>query len=223
MSSSVAIVVEDELSDRVARRLINHTNRHWTVGVRYPLKQLSGGLANPRNANERRGLSGFGQIKVNLPAFNMAAKNRPYLVLTDIDIHVACPGDLWEKWMPGVGKHPNLLFRVAVKEIEAWLLADRLNIADFLEVPISLIPSAIETVADPKLEIVALARQSASDEIKHALVPPVGSSAEVGRSFDSKLIQFVRDHWDIDSAANHSRSLERAVKALQNFSFTPTD
>ena len=189
--------------------------------MRYPLKQLAGGRDNPRNVREMRGLSGFGQIKSNLPAYNHAASNRPFFVLTDLDVHDACPGGVWTQWMAGESRHPNLLFRVAVKEVEAWLLADRANLADFLEVPESLVPIAIEAVADPKLEIVAIARQSASAEIRHAIVPPAGSSAEVGRSFDRKLIQFVRDYWDIDTACGYSRSLQRAVSAIQRFSFTP--
>ena len=221
MSSSVAIVVEDELSDRVARRLIHHTRRTWTVGVRYPLKEFAGGRTNPRNVEEKRGLSGFGQIRSNLPAFNHAATHRPFFVMTDLDIHSSCPGEVWGAWFPTMVRNPNLMFRVAVKEVEAWLLADRENIADFLEVSRSLIPQDCELISDPKQEIVALARQSASQEIIHALVPPAGSTAEVGRSFDRKMIQFVKDHWDIANASGQSRSLERAVNALTRFHFQP--
>jgi hypothetical protein len=221
MSSSVAIVVEDELSDRIARRLIHHIRRTWTVGVRYPLKEFAGGRTNPRNVAEKRGLSGFGQIRSNLPVFNHAATHRPFFVLTDLDIHSACPGGVWGAWLPALAKNPNLIFRVAVKEVEAWLLADRENIADFLEIPRSLIPLDCELLADPKREIVALARQSASQEIIHALVPRAGSSAEVGRSFDRKMIQFVKDQWDIANAAGQSRSLERAINALTRFHFQP--
>ena len=219
MSSSVAIVVEDDLSERVARRLIHHTRRTWTVGERYPLKQVAGGRSNPRNVTEKRGLSGFGQIRSNLPAFNHAASHRPYFVLTDLDVHSPCPGGVWGVWLPGETRNPNLMFRVAVKEVEAWLLADRKNLADFLEVSESLIPRDSEAIPDPKVEIVKLARSSTSKEIIHALVPPAGSTAEVGRSFDRMMIQFVKDHWDIDNAAGHSRSLERAINALSRYSF----
>lgn len=219
MSSSVAIVVEDELSDRVARRLIHHTRRNWTVGVRYPLRLLAGGHSNTQNIIEKRGLSGFGQIKVNLSAFNHAATHRPYFVLTDLDIHSPCPGGIWENWLPGETRNPNLLFRVAVREVEAWLLADRGNLAEFLEVPESLIPEDCEAISDPKVRIVNLARGSGSKEIVHALVPPPGSSAEVGRSFDRMMIQFVKDYWDIENAAGRSQSLQRALNALRSFEF----
>ena len=216
---SVSIAIEDPLSERVLRRLIYHTRRDWTVGSRYPLKALAGGRLNPKNITEKRGLSGYGQIRAQLPAFNNLAKVKPFIVLTDLDIHVTCPGDLWAKWQPAAAKSPNLLFRVAVKEVEAWLLADRSNIADFLEVPIGDVLTDAEAAKDPKLEIVNLARRSRSIEVKHALVPPVGSVAAVGRSFDSKLIQFSTDFWDIEEAAKKSTSLRRAVRTLERFKF----
>lgn len=68
---------------------------------------------------------------------------------------------------------------------------------------------------------VAIVVEDASQEIIHALVPRAGSSAEVGRSFDRKMIQFVKDQWDIANAAGQSRSLERAINALTRFHFQP--
>lgn len=53
------------------------------------------------------------------------------------------------------------------------------------------------------------------------MVPLPGSSVEVGRSFEMKLRQFVKDSWDIAEAAKNSNSLTRAVAALQRFTFTP--
>jgi len=44
-----------------------------------------------------------------------------------------------KKWLP-YPKHPNLLFRVAVKEVEAWLLAHRAAFATFLGISDKLIP-----------------------------------------------------------------------------------
>ena len=116
---SVSIAVEDPLSERVLRRLINHTRRDWTVGVRYPLKAMAGGVLNPKNIAEKRGLSGYGQIRARLPAFNNLAKVKPFIILTDLDIHVACPGDLWSKWQPRMAKNPNLLFQSPHSSLES--------------------------------------------------------------------------------------------------------
>ncbi len=219
MGLSVSIAVEDNLSERVVRRLVHHSHRDWTIGVRYPLRPLAGGHANPRNLAEKRGLSGWGQLKSNLPAYNTAAAARPFIVLTDLDVHVPCPGDLWSKWMAATRRHHNLIFRVAVREVEAWLLADREGMAEFLEVPESDLPVDSEAVLDPKSEIVTLARQSNSPDIRYALVPAAGSLARVGRSFESKLLQFAANDWSIPNAAKHSRSLGRAMDALRKYKF----
>jgi hypothetical protein len=66
---------------------------------------------------------GYGYLKKNIRAFNHAARGMPFLVLTDLN-STECPPTLIKKWLP-YPKHPNLLFRVAVREVEAWLLAHR--------------------------------------------------------------------------------------------------
>ncbi|GDY19029.1 hypothetical protein LBMAG56_03740 [Verrucomicrobiota bacterium] len=218
MPTSINIAVEDSLSESVLRRLLNHRRRDLTVGTRYPLKQLAGGVTNPANQRSQRGLSGYGQLKVQLPAFNAAANTgQPFFVLSDLDVHAQCPGQLLPMWLPNAAPSPNLVFRVAVKEVEAWLVADRQNLADFLEVNVANLPTNSEALTDPKVEIVRLARLSASQDIVSDLVPPPGSSAAVGRGFERALRSFVRDHWNIDDAARHSRSLEKALRAIQLF------
>lgn len=218
MAISVAIAVEDDLSESILRRLIQHRRRDLTVGVRYPLRPLPGGRNNPGNVAEIRGLSGFGQIKVSLPAFNnAAATGRPYIVLTDLDIHVRCPGQLLAAWLPRVTPSPNLIFRVAVKEVEAWLLADRVNLAEHLHVNLHKMPIRVERLKDPKVKIVKLVQYSSSDEIQQDMLPENGSTAEVGRCFERVLLNFVRQHWDIDQAASNSRSLTRAIAAIDRF------
>lgn len=165
------------------------------VKTRYPLKELPGGEANVQNVAERRGLSGYGQLRVNLPAFNAAAEHgQRFIVLTDLDVHVQCPGQLISSWLPSVNPSPNLTFRVAVKEVEAWLLADSANLAAFLAVDAAMMPSAVESLADPKLEIVRIASSSRSPDVISDLVPKVGSTAEVGRDI-WRQYAVRRDHW----------------------------
>ena len=218
MGIAIAIAIEDALSETVWRRVIKHTRRDITIAARYPETELPGGRDNLRNVKERRGPSGFGQLRVRLPAFNRAAANGfPFFVLTDLDVHMKCPGQLLGKWLPRVRRSGNLVFRVAVREVEAWLLADRANLADFLEVDSAHLPKRAESVADPKAEIVRLARLSSSEEITNDLVPHAGSTAEVGRYFERSLLTFARQHWDIEEAARRSRSLRRALKAIERF------
>lgn len=215
---SVNIAVEDDLSEAVLRRLLSVASQPFCVSNRFPLPVLAGGRTNPRNVDERRGLSGYGQVKVNLAAFNNAARVRPFVVLTDLDVHAQCPGELLPSWLSGQAPSPNLVFRVAVYEVEAWLLADRDNFSFCVGISEKDIPFAVEAVRDPKAEIVELARNSRHSDVVDDLVPVSGSRARVGRRFNPWLINFAKYHWDVTRAASNCRSLERAVMALDRFS-----
>lgn len=53
-----------------------------------------------------------------------------------------------------------MCFRIAVREVEAWLLADAEQAAGFLAVPLARIPAEPETLPDPKATLIALAGRS---------------------------------------------------------------
>jgi hypothetical protein len=146
---------------------------------------------------------------------NRAAARTPHLLLTDLDI-APCAPELIQEWQ-GSSLHPNLLLRVAVREVETWLLADGANMAEFLSLAPIHIPANVETVANPKEEIVRLAGLSTDAEILQNLVPRSGSTAKTGRLFNRSLIGYVRDLWDIDAAAANADSLARALRALRSF------
>ena len=61
--------------------------------------------------------SGYGFLKINITAFNEAAKDIPYLILTDLDDN-PCAATLGASWLKSK-MHPNLIFRVAIREVEA--------------------------------------------------------------------------------------------------------
>jgi hypothetical protein len=206
MATAFYIAVEDDLSDAVARRLLQHVRRGFQVHARYPLAAL------PHLHPE---LSGYGYLKANARAFNSAAATTPHFVLTDLDV-AACAPELIQEWIGGA-LHSNLVFRVAIREVEAWLLADSPNFADFLSLAPMALPANIEAVAQPKEEIVRLAALSPDPQIRDNLVPRPGSTAKTGRLFTRTLLGYVRDLWNIDAAAGSANSLERAIKSLRSF------
>ena len=163
-------------------------------------------------------LSGFGYLQANVQAFNHAAAETPHLLLTDLDVAVCAP-ELIREWLGGAA-HPNFMLRVAVREVEAWLLADGHNMADFLGLAPSALPANIEAVAEPKEEIVRLASTSPDPEIRDNLAPRPGSTATTGRLFTRSLIGYVRDRWDVNAAAGNADSLARALRALRSFNAT---
>lgn len=189
----VNLAIEDVLSEAVLRRLLGHVDRDYAIGVAY-------------------GRAGFGYLKNTIHGWNRAARGVPFIVLTDLDQY-SCPPALIGEWL-AEPKSPNLLLRVAVREVESWLLADRANLAGYLGISPKRIPAEADLVADPKAALIELARTSRSRDIRIAVAPKKGSTARQGPEYNASLSAFVRLHWDIRSAQQNSPSLARTVARL---------
>lgn len=74
----VNLATEDELSEVVLRRLVDHAGR-YAIGTCY-----------------RRG--GYGYLRRNAAGWNAAAKGVPFVLLTDLDTG-SCPLELIESWL----------------------------------------------------------------------------------------------------------------------------
>jgi hypothetical protein len=198
MSSHIPIniVFEDDLSGVVIRKIL----------------QGRGGYEVGRCFLGR----GFGNIKKKIDGFNKAAKGMPYLVLTDLDKEECAP-TLIQDWMKNVPLHQNLLFRVAVREVESWVLADRDNFAEFLGVEKVLIPVDVDEIGDPKDHLVNLVRKSSKRKLRDDIVPKKGSTARQGPNYNGPLISFVKKFWNPDEAMHNSPSLRRTIKAIKHF------
>ncbi len=190
------IVVEDSLSESVLTKLLRHSEKPYSVG----------------DCLQR---GGFGYIKRNISGFNRAAQGRPFFILTDLDRNECAP-NLIEDWLHKPIS-PNLVFRVAVREVEAWLLADRDGISEFLGVRRQSIPLDIEDIGDPKSLIVSLSRSSRRRSIRLDIAPAVGSTARQGPDYNARLQSFVQEVWDLDAACTRSDSLSRAVERIRTF------
>jgi len=192
----INLVFEDALSAAVVDRILAASCQKYFVGFRY----VSGG---------------FGWIKKKIGAFNNAAKGMPYFVLTDLDTSECAPL-LIEQWL-NAPRHPNLLFRVAVREVEAWVLGCRESFAAFLGVADNRIPTDVDQIPDAKRFLVNLARRSRKRAVRQDIVPQEGSTAKVGPNYNGRLISFVESHWDPAVAKECSLSLRRTVEALDAF------
>jgi hypothetical protein len=192
MLPSVYLAAEDEPGLAVGRKLVAATPPLYVY----------------REDNAR----GYGRLKTKTPNFHqMGSNGLPVLMITDLAAH-ACPSSMISEWL---GKVPSagFLFRICVREVEAWLLAHRSALADFLTVPLSRFPAAPESVPDPKAELIALAQHSSHRKIR-AGFKPIGSSA-IGPDYNRLLGDFIRDFWNADIAATVSPSLRRARERLR--------
>jgi hypothetical protein len=191
----VNLATEDELSEVILYKVITQSNR-YAIGAAY-----------------RRG--GFGYLRRTIPGWNRAARGIPFVVLTDLDT-AECPARLIDDWLEDE-QHPNLLFRIAVREVESWLLADFTNLSEFLKIGKAPALTNTDTIADPKAALVNLARKSRSRAIRDSIVPRKDSTAKQGRDYNGCLGSFVRERWDIDMAKTNSPSLARMVGRLNSF------
>jgi len=193
---NLLVAVEDELSAAAMRKLIGVSGRDFVI---------------TRVMNAR----GYGQLKANVARFKTASHVLPHVVLTDLDRY-PCPPALLVSW--GATKlPPQLLLRIAVRTVEAWLLADSEGIAKFLSVAKNKIPQNPEAEADPKRTLINLARKSRKRRVAIELTPEAGSSASIGPLYNARLSEFVEKLWNVQRARAVAPSLDRALLRLDSF------
>jgi len=158
---------------------------------------------------------GYGYLKRTINGFNNAAKGIPFLIGTDLDTY-PCPPALLTDWMKRP-KHHNLMVYVAVREAEAWVLADKDNFAKFLGIRSTLIPDNVENIADPKREVIRLASKARRKDLRDDLCPPPDSTRKVGPNYNARLSSFVQQLWDPTTAGQRAESLGRAIDRLTTF------
>jgi hypothetical protein len=186
---------EGSLDEVVVRRLLRH------VGA------LPGDLYRQRKS----------YLLERLQGFNASAQTRPWIVVVDLDHDTGCAPEAVRNWLPAPSHFMN--FRVAVREVEAWILADRERLARYLQVPEARITGTPEEIDYPKEYLINCARESSSSAIRKGIVPTPGGRRAEGPAYLSLLSEFVNDAergWRPDVASDHSESLERCIRSLQN-------
>ncbi|PIA67571.1 DUF4276 family protein [Pseudomonas sediminis] len=194
--TGIALATEDYLSEIVCLRL---------------LKELEGKLTPQLLL--RKGGSGY--LKSNIRKWCELSNTLPVLILTDLD-NTKCPLLLIQSWLEKDKKPDNLLIRVAVREIESWLIADHEAIQDFLNSKerLSVKPDEIQ---DPKQYLLNLAKK-APRQIRDDLVQVNKGSIRQGLGYNNLLAKFVTETWDPERAAARSPSLAKARMRLSDLS-----
>jgi hypothetical protein len=159
------------------------------------------------------GLNGKAKLLQRLNGYNTAAHFAPWLVLMDLDEDANCVPPFRARHLPQPAE--AMCFRVAVHEVEAWLLADREAMARFLSVSAARIPLHPDEVLDPKRIIVDVARQARRREFREGIVPRPSSGRSVGALYTSLMIQYVQTQWRPEVAEQQSDSLRRCRVRLQ--------
>lgn len=192
----IYLAVEDELSEWVTRRALSARPADYAIGAVFSE-------------------GGFGYLKKRAAAFNNAAKGCPFLLLTDLD-RCPCPPQLIEEWL-GRPKHPHLLLRVAVREVESWLLGDAAGFSAFLGLRTTFDLDNPEQLVDPKQELLKLAIKSPRRSIREALTWKDDSTGRLsqGPDYNATLAKFVTADWNIKKARKACHSFDRLFLALE--------
>ena len=188
--------VEDVLSEWVVRRALATRPVSYAIGPVFSQ-------------------GGYGYLKQQARAFNNAAKACPFLLLTDLD-RSPCPSQLIGEWV-GQFQHPHFLLRVAVREVESWLLGDPAGLSSFLGLRTPFDFGNPEQLVDPKLELLKLASRSPRRAIRAALTWKDAASGRLsqGPDYNAPLARFAATDWNIAAARKNCRSLERLLLALE--------
>lgn len=195
---------EDPPSCSVIRRLVEFQREHSATGV---VLRLIAGFPENKHGNSN--------LKKMIPAVsNMAKAGITVFILTDLDSAVCAP-ELIKNWVPMQREQREMpagfLFRIAVREVESWLIADRDILAATLGIPNANFSADPDSLDDPKAHLLGVIRTKGTRKIHREMLP--GPNSRIGPEYNNVLCRFVNDHWDPERAAVHSASLRRALEA----------
>ena len=191
---AIALATEDELSEAIGLRWIAESPFHEADVL--PLRR-----------------NGSGYLKSKVESWRQLAGQQVVLLLTDLD-QIDCPVALRNEWLGTRPVPDRLLLRIAVREIESWVLADhdamRKLIGDR-----GKLPPAPDELGDPKAFLLNMVRKYAPRDVKQDLLAERGAMASQGLGYNRRLVAWVKSDWSPDRAAARSPSLLRARQALR--------
>jgi len=194
--------VEDALTRAVALRLVDfvrkQTGREFLLSEGHPVVTR-----------------GFGKLKEKAQKLYRAENaGIGCFMLTDLDRYPS-PNALGADWF-GVEclseVPPHYLFRIAVREIESWVMADREKFAECLGLSVDNLPEDADAVSDPKQFLFNLINAKCRTKKLLAMCPLPGQ--HVGVEYNPVMVDFVETQWDVLRASVHSASLKRSLERM---------
>jgi len=200
----VDVVGEDQVTKSIIDRLLKEYRKDLAVQSYLPVRG--------------------GQIKNLAPKYNNL--NVPIILLTDLDFY-SCPPGLIFDWFGKTIFNKQFLFRVAYREAESWLMADREGFAKWLGVKVVLIPESqiidnrrnIYELEFPYKPSLYMMREIVPNSSKKGLVEKLTPKEGAGKgpAYNSALLPFIKNIWDIENATKNSFSLNRTIIRLRTF------
>jgi hypothetical protein len=160
------------------------------------------------------GKNGKAHLKKQINNFNNAAKNSFWIVLTDLDEHpYKCAPELVRDWLSRPAS--KMILRVAVHEIESWILADRKNFSAFFKVSMEKIPCNPDEIKNPKEYLLNLIKTSKRKSLHKDMLPDQDNGRKEGPAYVSRIIEYIHHIWNFTEAKKNSKSLFGLINKLE--------
>ncbi len=198
----INIICEDSLHVAVIRRLIDIYNPSLRINVINKLGSRS-------------------EIEKRIVIYNGSPEDVSYFIMIDLDSDQCAPA-LINKLLPR-GVNSNNIVRIAVRQIESWLLADSKNLSSYFGIKNSLIPNNTDMLSNSKNFLIEIAKQSNRSIIKCNIVPDSAGTAKQGPDYNYPLIIFILEKWDPNAGMIKSDSLKKAIDAVRRFKQSNTN
>ena len=193
----IAVVAEDKLTQAVLHKCISDFLPGFSI-VRTEVK------------------GGRGNVQRELRAYASLAQVMPVLIGVDLDAD-ECASKLIAGWKSRYGTHQSLIIRVAVREIESWVIADRKRIAKLINANSDTIIFSPDDLGDPKNYFLEAVQKTASIDLRNDLIPRnYNKYPRIGPAYNLQMCKFVELRWRPHVAMRRSDSLARAVRAIQS-------
>jgi hypothetical protein len=200
----VYIVGEDDVTLAVIRRVLAYCSADYKIIQNLPARG--------------------GQIKSKISEFNKLSETHPVVLLIDLDSDDCAPL-LFNTLVKD--KNKNFIFNIAVDEAEAWLMADRKGFASYFKIKIEDMPSVYLTKQGGNKALTEmnftykssmyltheLIKKSKNSEYIQQLTPK--KNAAKGPEYNSCMLPFIQNAWNIDDARKNSDSLNRMILRIE--------
>lgn len=189
----IAIATEDQLSEAIALRLISE-------------------IPTPHCVTHKLRKGGFGYLRSKMDSWRQMAQHQVMMVLTDLD-RADCLVEFRNQWLASRPLPASLLFRVAVREVESWVLADHVAMRALIGAK-GVLPVTPDELADPKQALLRLVK-AAPKEVREDLLKTIDGNLSPGLGYNARLTEWVNSAWSPQRAAERSPSLARARVRLK--------
>lgn len=189
----IAVATADELSEAIALRLISELKR-------------------PHQVIHKLGRKGNGYLRTKMDSWYQMAEHQLMMVLTDLD-RSKCLVEFRDQWLVHRPLPPSLVFRIAVREVESWALADHQAMRELVGKK-GVLPMAPDELPDPKQALLGLGR-TAPKSVRDDLIKSNDGQLRQGLGYNARLTHWINTVWCPQRAAERSPSLARARIRIQ--------